>query len=1149
MSYIFNNLDKAKVNSLLSQVFSPESVIIVHRKSPSKWMTYKDLGRYAKKHGNREIHHGLQWWAHGVQFDKDGVKNRGRESAMWCVFDFDSKDDIEIARKDAIKLVEFYIDKFGRSILSDGSVRIFFSGKKGFHVQLNPRSMFLGTVGSVEKDVSLRELMGYYVGYISSMLKMSTVDNQIYRRDGTIRMVNSCRREKFDISGRKVDQYKIEISLDELSDLSMPEVRDMATEPRNLFFSDEEMFSVPINLHFIDHAYNILQSWIQLKNAKAKTVTKLRINDRDKGKLPMCLLSLHNMNLDGRRNNAVVAYVCFMKNANWTMDEAADQIEKFTEDISSHVSGQKLKERQVQGLAAVKTIYSSDQYNFGCGAVMGIDGLRGGQPAKPDCAGSSCPFIAPESVDHQNPEYRLATMHDACLHTEAEKVQTGASVVSTMNEYQSVPTTVDVDCGFHHVNNRDATKHCGSCAFQKNVRYGLKKDISRGDLRYTDNGCFARRGMHDSEIVNLSNVKPAKRDRVMASHMFVHKECTEHRVKVRDFGRMFTFYASSDDEFDKLLSIDMVFQGKRLEVKEQKCIRIIRKGRSEVVYGSQALPEMKFGDSIKMVVQPIERAFGDLVLVVDSLERSSTELENFQVDESVVSDLKMLQEMNPDEPKTLLRMASTMEKVTGIFYRPFTSMCVAIAFHSTFSLSLPKIIGGSIFEVDTSDEENTEKGMIDMLILGDPGEGKTTIMRRMIEWLGMGDLVNGPNASVAGLIGGVRTDGTPFIRWGILPRQHGRIVAIDEFNNMPESVFPALTFVRSEGIARIEKLESGQTQARVRLITMANVKGSAEKGISDLSSYNNGCEAIKDLIPNPQDIRRYDIVAINRKGGKEADIPLSLAFKADTYPQNLSRTLLSWCWTRKSSEIIWSTESVVTLEGYYLHMKKVLNCDIPLAEQHVLRNRIGRMAQSIAGIMISTDASYDQIIVKPKHVTLAASMLWHMLCENNGANLNLYAFEYQKIQFMSGDDSHWVNEEFERMETMSQADPSLSHLAFAKERFFAVMRGDQFTRKGLQEEMELDDDMFRDFFTELRNRMMVRSKRSGGATYFRPSPKINRYVREEDQKQVVLESESSFGTLTEMLLESVDDIGSDDDPVIEVEDIAPPHIMSLFKND
>src|SRR5271170_2509936 len=49
------------------------------------------------------------------------------------VFDFDSKIDQSVAKDDTIKLLQYFVDQ---SIDVNSSVKVFFSGSKGFHLEL-----------------------------------------------------------------------------------------------------------------------------------------------------------------------------------------------------------------------------------------------------------------------------------------------------------------------------------------------------------------------------------------------------------------------------------------------------------------------------------------------------------------------------------------------------------------------------------------------------------------------------------------------------------------------------------------------------------------------------------------------------------------------------------------------------------------------------------------------------------------------------------------------------------------------------------------------------------------------------------------------------------------------------------------------------
>jgi KaiC/GvpD/RAD55 family RecA-like ATPase len=122
------------------------------------------------------------------------------------IFDFDSKQDVELARKDAIQLLE-RLQNLGVDVAN--SCRVFFSGSKGFHIEILTNKEF-----TPEQLKPLCENLA---------ADLPTFDTSIYNTTRLIRLMNTQHQE--------TGLFKIELLPDDLITKSLVEIKSLATKP------------------------------------------------------------------------------------------------------------------------------------------------------------------------------------------------------------------------------------------------------------------------------------------------------------------------------------------------------------------------------------------------------------------------------------------------------------------------------------------------------------------------------------------------------------------------------------------------------------------------------------------------------------------------------------------------------------------------------------------------------------------------------------------------------------------------------------------------------------------------------------------------------------------------------------------------------
>lgn len=267
------------------------------------------------------------------------------------------------------------------------------------------------------------------------------------------------------------------------------------------------------------------------------------------------------------------------------------------------------------------------------------------------------------------------------------------------------------------------------------------------------------------------------------------------------------------------------------------------------------------------------------------------------------------------------------------------------------------------------------RGMLDILVLGDTRCGKTQVVREVGAFYRMGEIVSGENCTFAGLVAGCHQQGDRwFTAWGALPANHGKLVAIDEANNIDHLLFSKLSRVRSEGVAEMDKIKRDRAPAMTRLIWIANPPKSA----ASLSHFTTGVEAVKALIGAPEDIARFDfVVALARDEVALTEINVVGVSKYDGMEVNEDalRNLLLWTWTRTAEQVRYTTAAEILTNQEANKLATEYSSAIPLIQGENVRVKIARIACSIAARCFSSDMTGEVLIVRPGHVRAAATFL------------------------------------------------------------------------------------------------------------------------------------------------------------------------------
>lgn len=296
--------------------------------------------------------------------------------------------------------------------------------------------------------------------------------------------------------------------------------------------------------------------------------------------------------------------------------------------------------------------------------------------------------------------------------------------------------------------------------------------------------------------------------------------------------------------------------------------------------------------------------------------------------------------------------------VTFIYERKPMHQLVDLAYHSALAVRIG---------------EHVQKGIVEVLILGDSGQGKSWVAENLRQFYGVGERVDCKNATIAGLMGGCeQIAGTWFVQWGIIPQQDRKIVTLEELKGMRPEVFAKMTDMRSSGVAEIPKIVRRKAQARTRLIALSN----ARKNGALSMNYSYGVNALSELVGSAEDLRRFDACFIADRRDVDAKLLNQIRDAVPaTFTGDQARKLILWCWTRTIDQVIVEKETITSL----MHASDALCEDftdtIPILDRGSTRFKLLRLATALAGRTFSASEDSELMIVRPCHVEWVANFL------------------------------------------------------------------------------------------------------------------------------------------------------------------------------
>ena len=367
----------------------------------------------------------------------------------------------------------------------------------------------------------------------------------------------------------------------------------------------------------------------------------------------------------------------------------------------------------------------------------------------------------------------------------------------------------------------------------------------------------------------------------------------------------------------------------------------------------------KYLVTYKLVPHPYKGQ--QLIMVILDAEEASDSVSNFHITDEVKSNLDKFRNLEGTVPERINKLTEMVKAFIG--YNGYNKLIEAIdlSYHT-------------VLEFDFGTFKNV-RGYLDTLIIAESRVGKSSTAEALQKLYKLGAFTSlaGNSATIPGIIGGsTKVNGSYQTRAGLIPMNHRGLVIFEELAKCNSNLIKELTDIRSSNQVRIARVSGTLTlPALVRMITLTNVKNTSSK-IKPINSYPNGIDILVDLVGSPEDIARYDLMLILGDQGSKVIDPF---WEPDTpFEPEAYQTRIRWIWSRTIDQIIIDKE----VGKYILDKCNKLNEEY---DSHIkifgteAWKKVSRLAIAMAGYLVSTDSSYEKIIVTKEHVDAAVDYL------------------------------------------------------------------------------------------------------------------------------------------------------------------------------
>ena len=759
---------------------------------------------------------------------------------------------------------------------------------------------------------NLNEIWKQFALELKSKLGLESLDDTVYSQRRQWRLVNSVHKT--------TNLHKIPLTPDELKNWTVEQIMETAKGERPAFAEDELS---PVEE--LQEKFGELLLLAAEAPSRESSGAKPAFSSLEKGFLPVCmqhiLQNFYGKPGDGNRARIVLA--SYWKDAGLSEEETESKLVEWMQEVPESLRG-KDREEKARRDSAISTVRATYQrnYHFGCQFIRAL--------STPDkvvpCIYSACPLDTDEP-DTTTLQLHLAEASNA-VYT-GRPVRVRGLVAGLLETPYIVPRKVQLKC----------------------INMGCKvwKECPIGTAN-AERSLIVELTARNREIVEFCGSNDSKRVGIL--RRVVPTPCKGEFVKTDEIDRtnieeLLLVPAAERIHVSVSENGAHALDDRGYEYVQRKVYYVGFGIRSNQHYDIEAYvynhPKTQEATLIGYAAQPFQDSIGQFKLTEGLIESFRKYFRPYGKQTS---------------KEKLVQIVEDLTKgVTRIWERDEVLLLILMTYHSVTSFYF---LG-----------ELQRRGWLEILILGDPGCGKTHLVRRIADHIGLGETISGETATRTGIVYAVdEVQHGRFLVWGDYVLNDRKLLIVDEADGISKEDLGEMSHSRSEGYVVVRRSKRGEANCRTRLIFLSNPRyGKA------VNEFGFGVQAVKQFF-EPPDVRRLDMAVLLEKG----DVPISVLNLPRRVEENdetgipgeiLRRSVL-WTWSRKPEQIVFEKDA----ENAILRLASELSTryggsDIPLVHPADHRIKLARLSISIAALLHSTGGggnTHENIVVKPEHV-------------------------------------------------------------------------------------------------------------------------------------------------------------------------------------
>lgn len=365
-----------------------------------------------------------------------------------------------------------------------------------------------------------------------------------------------------------------------------------------------------------------------------------------------------------------------------------------------------------------------------------------------------------------------------------------------------------------------------------------------------------------------------------------------------------------------------------------------------------------------------------LIMLITDIDTAADSVSSFQLSEENINNLKVFQQIEGSVADKVKTISDKVKGIIGFDANDTLIQTIDLSYHTVLEFNFGK-------------KFQNVRGYLDTLVVSESRVGKSSTAEALRDMYNLGVFASlaGSSATKAGLIGGSnKVQGSHQTRAGLIPQNHRNLVIFEELAKCSTDILKELTDVRSSNEVRIVRVNGAlYLPALVRMITLTNVKSAGNMPRS-ITSYPNGIEVIIELVGTAEDIARYDLMLVLATPGSR-----SMDFNWEPekpFEQAEYQTRIQWVWSREPEQVILDDEVLQHIVDKCNELNAKYDSHIKIFGTEAWK-KVSRLAIAVAGYTVSTDETYQNIVVTKECVDFAVEF-FEKLYDNDTFKLKEY---------------------------------------------------------------------------------------------------------------------------------------------------------------